>query len=92
MKYMCEGYVEEVRKLFEGAPKDDMRFRDCKQFYFAMFHHQVDKAKEQKLISPIAVAVNVGDPELLEILLDNLKNVNIEFGLERRRKSATVLK
>jgi hypothetical protein len=57
-----------------------------------MFHQQVDKAKEQKLISPIAVAVNVGDPELLEILLDNLKNVNIEFGLERRRKSATVLK
>jgi hypothetical protein len=63
----------------------------------------VDHNKETKLISPIAVAVNVGDPMLLEILLkskreitDNLcvdlTDVNIEFGIERRRKSQTVLK
>ncbi len=63
----------------------------------------MDHNKETKLISPIAVAVNVGDPMLLEILLkskreitDNLcvdlTDVNIEFGIERRRKSQTVLK
>jgi len=27
-----------------------------------MYHQQVDHNKESKLISPIAVAVNVGDP------------------------------
>ena len=36
-----------------------------------MFQQQVDKAKESKLVSPIAVAVNVGDPDLLKILMDS---------------------
>ena len=34
-----------------------------------MYHQQVDHNKETRLISPIAVAVNVGDPQLLTVLL-----------------------
>jgi hypothetical protein len=62
-----------------------------------MFHQQVYYKKEQKVVSPIAVAVNVGDPELVELLfsckynflipISDLTNVNIEFGIEFRRKA-----
>ena len=69
MKFLCDGAVQEVHQLFSGAPEDDPKFRDSEQFYFAMYHQQVDHNKETKLISPIAVAVNVGDPQLLTVLL-----------------------
>lgn len=53
----------------QNAP-DDPKFLECSQFYFAMFTHSIEKNKEQKMISPIAVAVNVGDYELLDTLLN----------------------
>ena len=69
MKFLCEGQSNEVRDLFIGIPEGDEKFTNNESFYFEMFHQQVYYKKEQKIISPIAVAVNVGDPELLAILL-----------------------
>ena len=68
-----------------------------------MFHSRIDQAKDKKMLSPIAVAVNVGDPNLLNILIDcmiyastltyiDLENVNIEFGLETKRNTEAVIK
>ena len=75
MKFLCEGSTNDVQSLFAGAPEDEPKFRSSEQFYFAMFHQQVDHNKETKLISPIAVAVNVGDPMLLEILLKSKRQI-----------------
>lgn len=38
MKFLCEGYVFEVRKLLASAPKGNLKFFDCREFYFAMFN------------------------------------------------------
>lgn len=61
----------------------------------------MDLNKESKTISPLAVCVNVGDCELLETLLSCkyfkliylvFDNIDIEFGLEIKRKSETILR
>lgn len=70
MKYLCEGYVYEVKKLLENAPRGNPRFKNCEEFYFAMFSSNVERSKESRLVSPIAVAVCVGDPSLLESLIN----------------------
>jgi hypothetical protein len=36
-----------------------------------MFTHSIEKAKESRLVSPIAVAVNVGDVDLLDVLVSS---------------------
>ena len=74
MKFLCEGQVVEVSELFAGIPQDNDNFTNNESFYFEMFHHQVYYKKEQKIVSPVAVAVNVGDPEILEILLSCKRN------------------
>lgn len=43
-----------------------------------MFMPQIDKSKESKMISPIAVAVNVGDYELVDSLI-NRKILSFNF-------------
>lgn len=68
MKLICEGYTSEVRRLLRDAP-DEPAYLDCREFYFGMFNHSIEKNKETKMVSPIAVAVNVGDYELLDDLL-----------------------
>ena len=69
MKFICEGYTSEVRRLLRDAPSDPS-YLDCREFYFGMFINSVEKNKESKMISPIAVAVNVGDYEMLDDLLN----------------------
>eukprot|EP00347_Sterkiella_histriomuscorum_P003332 403364693 len=91
MKFICEGYSSEVRRLLRDAP-DEPSYLDCREFYFGMFMHSIDKNKESKMISPIAVAVNVGDYELVDDLLNYLQNINIEFGIETRMKTQTILR
>jgi hypothetical protein len=39
MKFLCEGYIFEVKRLLSSAPKSNPRFFDCKEFYFAMFNN-----------------------------------------------------
>jgi len=68
MKLICEGYTSEVRRLLRDTP-DEPAYLDCREFYFGMFNHSIEKNKETKMVSPIAVAVNVGDYELLDDLL-----------------------
>ena len=60
MKFICEGYTSEVKRLLNEAP-DEPAYLDCREFYFGMYMKSIEKSKETKIISPIAVAVNVGD-------------------------------
>ena len=52
----------------QSAPNNP-KFLDSSYFYFSMFNKSIDKNKESKIISPLAVAVNVGDPDLVDFLL-----------------------
>lgn len=70
MKFICEGYTSEVKRLLREAP-DEPAFLDSREFYFGMFMHSIEKSKESKMISPIAVAVNVGDYDLVDELLNS---------------------
>lgn len=44
----------------------------------------VNKAGEEIFVSSIALAVNVGDYSMLDSLLNHLKNVNIDEGIEAK--------
>ncbi|CDW86950.1 ankyrin repeat protein [Stylonychia lemnae] len=78
MKFICEGYTTEVRRLIRDAPNEP-NYLDCREFYFGMFVNSVDKSKESKMISPIAVAVNVGDYEMLDDLLNLRKKSPLQY-------------
>lgn len=53
---------------------------DFNKFRFKM----VNKAGEEIFVSSIALAVNVGDYSMLDSLLNHLKNVNIDEGIEAK--------
>lgn len=47
-----------------------------------MFNANVGEFKEDKVASPLAIAVNVGDMRIVDALLNHMSDLNIEFGLE----------
>jgi hypothetical protein len=47
-----------------------------------MFNANVGEFKEDKVCSPLAIAVNVGEMRIVDALLNHMKNLNVEFGLE----------
>jgi hypothetical protein len=55
---------------------------------FSIFNKAPSEFKEERSCSPIAVAVNVGDNKLIDTLLNYMVNVNMEQGLDVRRKVA----
>jgi len=69
LKLICEGETEAVRKLLREAPNANA-FLSSKEFNFHMFTHSVEKNKETKLLSPLCVALNVGDFELVAVLIN----------------------
>ena len=56
-----------------------------------MFKKDVGELKEEKICSPLAIAVCVGDLKLVELLLVYLSHVEIEFGLRVDMKSTPLL-
>ena len=43
-----------------------------------------NKQGEEIFVSPIALAVNVGDYSMLDSLINHLKNINIDEGIEAK--------
>lgn len=56
-----------------------------------MFSTGVNKSKEEITVSPIALAVCIGDYGMLNSLLGYLNNINIEKGLEARAHNPPIL-
>lgn len=71
MKLICENQVTDVAKLLATVKRSvDL---DCEHYYFTMHLQQVDKVKEKKVVSPLAVAVLTGNPLLLHSLLESMQ-------------------
>jgi len=49
-----------------------------------MFHHELSKNREEVYVSPLALAVNIGDFGMLDSLLGYLKNVQVDEGMQAR--------
>jgi len=81
---ITEGAVEDVLSLLKNAPTQESNpeFTDAKNFKFSMFNANVGEFKEDKVASPLAIAVNVGDMRIVDALLNHMSDLNIEFGLE----------
>ena len=68
---MCKGRSLEVHRLLKQAP-NQADFNDAKTFKFKMFHQNLNKNREEIFITPIALAVNIGDYAMLDALLGTL--------------------
>ncbi len=57
-----------------------------------MFKRDLGELREEKVCSPLAIAVSVGEPKLVEVLLTGLNELEIEVGLEVTSKASAHLK
>ena len=87
---MSQGNSLKVKDLLSNAPADP-KFNDFTQFQFRMFTTNVNKSKEEITVSPIALAVCIGDYGMLDSLLGYLNNVDIEKGLYARAHNPPIL-
>jgi hypothetical protein len=73
-----------------NAP-DNHQFNDFNQFKFKMHNQSINQSREEIFVSPIALAVNIGDYALLDSLLEYLKNIQINNGLEARTLNPPII-
>lgn len=90
LEHMSQGHSIEVKDLLSKAP-DDPKFNDFTHFQFRMFSSNVNKSREEITVSPIALAVCIGDYGMLDSLLGYLTNIKIEKGLEARAMNPPIL-
>ena len=57
-------------------------FTDAQHYKFTMFKRNVVELKEEKVCSPLAIAVNTGSPLMVEALFGGLHGIEVDFGLE----------
>ena len=84
MQLLCRGKTDEVERMLLNAPpfNEEPGFTDAAKYKFSMFNRKIQELRETKICSPLAIAVNSGDINLVEIVLTHLHGVEIEFGLE----------
>jgi hypothetical protein len=87
---MCKGNSVEVHRMLKQAP-DLPDFNDCGQFRFKMYHSNINKNKEEVYVTPVGLAVNIGDYALLDSLLKFLRNLNSDAGLQSTALNAPIL-
>jgi hypothetical protein len=56
-----------------------------------MFSTNVNKSKEEVTVSPIALAVCIGDYGMVDSLIGFLHNLHIDKGLEARAQNPPIL-
>lgn len=52
-----------------------------------MFKKDVRELREEKVCSPLAIAVNTGSPLLVEALFSGLHGIEVDFGLQVTSKT-----
>lgn len=75
MDLITSGNSLGVHRLLKLAPEND-----ANKYRFKM----INKQGEEIFVSAIALAVNVGDYSMLDSLLNHLKNINIDEGIEAK--------
>lgn len=83
MQLICKGQPEEVEHMLMQAPSYGQHpgFTDARTYKFSMFRRDVGELREDKVCSPLAIAVSVGDANLVEVILGYLRDLDIEEGL-----------
>ena len=87
---MCKGLSVEVHRMLKMAPNQP-EYNDYAHFKFKMFHQNVNKQREEIFISPIALAVNIGDYAMVDSLLNYFKNLKIEEGIHAKSLTPSVV-
>ena len=80
LEHMCKGNTIDVHRMLKQAP-DLPDFNDCGMFRFKMYHQNINKNKEEIFVTPLALAVNIGDYAMLDSILKFLSNMKIDSGL-----------
>ena len=57
-----------------------------------MFKRDLGELREEKVCSPLAIAVCIGEPKLVDTILSHMHEVEMEFGLETTSKTPVPLK
>ena len=67
MQLICKAKTEEVEHMLMQAPAYTKfpGFTDARGYKFSMFNREVGELKEEKVCSPLTIAVSVGDPNLV---------------------------
>lgn len=94
MQLMCEGETEEVGDLLKRAPAfvDKPEYLDYRLYNFSVISKDSDLTAEDKVCSPLAIAVNVGDLRMVSIILKYLCQIEINRGLVVKAKENSKLK
>ena len=74
LELMSAGQSKGVQDVLAKAP-DDRLFNDFNEFKFKMHQTNINRTREEVLVSPIALAVNVGDYAMLDALFLYLENI-----------------
>ena len=94
MQLICKGQTEEIESLLASAPSfsEHPGFTDAAHYKFSMFKRDINELREEKVCSPLAIAVNSGEPRLVEVIISGLHGIEIEFGLQVTNKTPVHLK
>ena len=89
MQLICKGQTEEIETLLSSAPSfaENPGFTDAVHYKFQMFQRNINELSEEKVCSPLAIAVNIGEPRLVDVIISGLHGVDVEFGLQITSKT-----
>ena len=84
MQHICHCQTDAVERLLGSAPSyaEWPGFTDARSYKFNMFKRDVGELREEKVCSPLAIAVSTGEARMVETLLTHLNEIDIELGLQ----------
>lgn len=85
MGYICCADWKELAKLF-AVQSENQLVRESDKLNFVI-PFPISMTKERRVVSPIYLAVATGCVESVKILLDELNEINIEYGIELKKKN-----
>ena len=85
MGYICCADWRELTKLFAVSSEEKL-VRNAADLNFVI-PFPISHTKERRVVSPLYLAVATGCLETVKILLDELLGLNLEVGIELKKKS-----
>lgn len=89
MQLVCKGEADSIETILLSAPPftEHPGFTDAPKYKFSMFKKDMRELKEEKVCSPLAIAVNTGSPQMVESLFNGLHGIEVDFGLQVTSKT-----
>jgi len=94
MHLMSEGETDEVEDLLKRAPSfvEKPEYLDYRLYNMHIINKDTDLTSQERVCSPLAIAVNVGDLRLISIVFTYLCQIEISRGLVVKAKENSKLK